>query len=63
VRPEELHPYTRKLLTNYSLQQAGYPLQADDLLPEEWFDLARIKQAFNPPLICPLIARKKKRHG
>ena len=39
--------------------EGGYPLQADDLTPDEWMDLGEIKKLFNPPLICPLMGREK----
>jgi hypothetical protein len=42
-RPEDLHPYTHKLLRIKALQDGGYPLDQDDLTLEEWMDLGRIK--------------------
>lgn len=41
-RPEELHPYTRKLLGFYDLRQAGFTLPNEALTLEEWFDLAKV---------------------
>lgn len=55
----DLHPYTEKLLRNHLLQSAGFPLSADDLGYEEWFDFARIHQVLNPPHVCPFIGGKK----
>lgn len=43
-RPEDLSPYTVKLLSVRKLQKAGYPLEANDLTLEEWFDLGLICQ-------------------
>ncbi len=42
MRHEDLHPYTSKLLRIRMLRIAGYPLDAEDLTPEEWYDLGRI---------------------
>jgi hypothetical protein len=42
-RPEDLHPYTHKLLRLKALQDGGYPLERDDLTLEEWQDLGRIR--------------------
>ncbi len=42
---QDLHPYTLKLLRVLMLQEAGYPLQANDLELEEWEDLGRVKTA------------------
>ena len=44
ARPDELHPYTRKLLGILDLREAGYPLHRDDLTLEEWMDLARVSR-------------------
>lgn len=40
-----------------ALQDAGYPLRANDLTLEEWYDLARLREAIKPPLTCPLMKR------
>jgi len=40
-----LAPYTMKLLRINHLQQAGYPLRANDLTLEEWYDLGDLKKA------------------
>ncbi len=58
-RHADLHPYTVKLLRIRAMVEGGYPLQADDLTPDEWMDLGEIKKLFNPPLICPLMGREK----
>jgi len=42
----------------HTLQQAGYPLTADDLTLEEWFDLGRIRTALEPQQACPLQGEK-----
>jgi hypothetical protein len=42
-----------------TLQQAGYPMTADDLGREEWFDLAQVKGVLEPRFQCPLMAGKK----
>lgn len=47
-RAEDLHPYTHKILSNISLQDAGYPIEANDLTLEEWHDLAALKKALQP---------------
>ncbi len=39
-RPEDIHPYTMKILRLRRLIRAGYPFQANDLTVEEWEDLA-----------------------
>jgi hypothetical protein len=36
-----------KLLQNRALQKAGYPLMANDLTLEEWFDLGRVKESLD----------------
>jgi len=41
--------YTLKLLRVRLLRQAGYPLHANDLTPEEWQDLGRIEQWVQTP--------------
>jgi len=38
----------------FTLQQAGYPLAADDLTLEEWFDLGRVRTALEPAAGCPI---------
>jgi len=43
------------------LQQAGYPLTANDLTREEWFDLALVRAALEPPAVCPLTVHGKKK--
>lgn len=45
-KPEDLSSYTIKLLNMRRLQQAGYPLKANDLTLEEWFDLGVVNQFF-----------------
>jgi hypothetical protein len=44
ARLEDLSPYTMKILRLADLQFAGYPLAANDLTLEEWFDLGRVKE-------------------
>lgn len=44
-KPEDLHPYTHKLLRVMGLMNAGYPYAANDLTIEEWGDLGRLKEA------------------
>lgn len=44
ARPDELHPYTCKLLNMLDLREAGYPLRREDLSVEEWMDLARVSR-------------------
>jgi hypothetical protein len=46
-------------MNTVTLQQAGYPLAANDLTREEWFDLARVKALLEPRVMCPLMAGKK----
>ncbi|MCK9254089.1 MAG: hypothetical protein M0P55_15170 [Clostridiales bacterium] len=41
------------------LQKAGYPLRADDLTLEEWYDLGRVRAALEQPAACPLMGRKQ----
>lgn len=41
------------------LQKAGYPMAADDLTLEEWYDLGRVRVAIEPPLNCPLMGGAK----
>lgn len=59
-KPEDLMPYTHKLLNVYNLQRGGYPLTANDLTPEEWLDLARVRDLFRPPPFqCPFAREKE----
>lgn len=54
-RDWEMSPYTKKMLDNYLLQEAGYPFQPNDLEPEEWLDLGRVKKCLTPaPFVLPL---------
>jgi hypothetical protein len=50
-RPQDLHPYTLKLLRLRLLQAGGYPFRRNDLTIEEWMDLGRITDALRPPAI------------
>jgi hypothetical protein len=50
-------------MKNLDLQEAGYPLQADDLTLEEWLDLWRVKQVVKPSVMCPLMRNKKNRQS
>ena len=43
-KPEDLHPYTHKLLRLRRLKLAGYPFGANDLTMEEWFDLGKMEE-------------------
>jgi len=42
-----------------SLQKAGYPVRANDLALEEWFDLAEMRAVLEPPPVCPMVQKKK----
>ena len=48
-----------KLLEVKMLQDAGYPLEPDDLTVAEWFDLAKIRQMLKPKTTCPLTIGKQ----
>ena len=49
IRPDQIHPYTRKLLEVKRLVDAGFPLDPDMLTYEEWLDLGKVKQCLMPP--------------
>ena len=42
-RTDDLSLYTLKLLRVAALADAGYPLAANDLTLDEWFDLGKLK--------------------
>ncbi len=46
-----------KILEMKHLQDAGYPIDANDLTREEWLDLARVKAALKPTFMCPLMRK------
>jgi len=50
--------YTDWLAMVIRLQDAGYPLQADDLTIEQWLDLARLRGVLEQP-----VAVKRKANG
>jgi len=58
-KPDEISPYTWKIIRLYNLQKAGYPLYADDLTLEEWEDLGRVREALAPPFFCPFMKKKE----
>lgn len=58
-RADDIHPYTMKLMAIYTLQRAGYPLEAGDLEYAEWLDLGRLRQVMEAMQTaargCPLM--------
>ena len=46
-RPQDLNPYTVKLLRLRQMKNGGYPFEANDLTLEEWIDLGRIAEALD----------------
>jgi hypothetical protein len=56
-KPEDLNPYTIKLLNQRMLKKAGYPLEANDLLYEEWLDLGKVCTALDTG--CPFMGGKE----
>lgn len=43
-KPEDLNPYTLKLVKMMELQAAGYPFRPNDLTMEEWYDIGKVKR-------------------
>jgi|LGVF01.1.fsa_nt_gb hypothetical protein len=43
-KPEEISPYTLKLLQIRLLMKGGYPFAANDLSKEDWMDLGVVEQ-------------------
>jgi hypothetical protein len=48
-RPENIDPYTTKLLRIRQLKKAGYPLKTNELTMEEWFDLGWMESWLQTP--------------
>ena len=48
-RAGDLNPYTLKLLRCWQLQEAGYPIAANDLTLDEWMDLGIVRRMLAAP--------------